>query len=94
MKLRRVVSLKEGFMGDPSSSTWRTAYICALFETDPVQLPLRIAAANAAIQERLKTPIEISRHEHEAIEAAQQRLATMEGRQLDSVFLTRTAVLE
>jgi hypothetical protein len=79
-------------MSDPSSSIWRTAYICALFEIDPVQLPLRIAAANAAVQERLT--IEISRHEHEAIEAAQQRLATMEGRQVDSVFLTRTAVLE
>jgi len=81
-------------MSDPSSAVWRNAYISVIFEKDAVQLPLRIADANAAIQERLKTPIEISRHEHEAIEAAQQRLATMEGRQLDSVFLTRTAVLE
>ena len=81
-------------MSDPSSSPWRTAYIGALFELDAVQLALRIADANAAIQERLKTPIEISRHEHEAIESAQQRLATMEGRQVDSVFLTRTAVME
>jgi len=81
-------------MSDLSSSPWRTAYVGAIFEMDAVQLALRIAEANAAIQERLTTPIEISRHEHEAIEAAQQRLASMEGRQVDSVFLTRTAVLE
>jgi len=81
-------------MSDPSSSPWRTAYICAIFEMDAVQLALRIADANAAIQERLTTPIEISRHEHEAIEAAQQRLASMEGRQVDSVFLTRTVPME
>jgi hypothetical protein len=81
-------------MSDPSSAIWRNAYICALFEIDPVQLPLRIADANAAIKERLNTPIEISRHEHWAIEGAQQRLATMEGRQVDSVFLTRRIVVE
>jgi hypothetical protein len=81
-------------MSDPSSSPWRTAYIGAIFEMDAGQSALRIADANAAIQERLKTPIEISRNEHGAIEAAQQRLATMEGRQVDSVFLTRTVVLE
>jgi len=81
-------------MSDLSSSPWRTAYVGAIFEMDAVQLALRIAEANAAIQERLTTPIEISRHEHEAIEAAQRRLATMEGRQVDSVFLTRTVPME
>src|ERR1700731_5398573 len=58
---------KVGFMGDTSSSPWRTAYFSAIFETDPAKLTLNIADARAAITERLNSPIEISRLEHEAI---------------------------
>jgi hypothetical protein len=57
-------------MSDISSSLWRTAYFSAIFETDPAKLTLNIAGARAAITERLNSPIEISRLEHEAIEAA------------------------
>jgi hypothetical protein len=67
----------KSFQTDDSSSTWRTAYTSALFEVDPVQLAVRIADANAAIKERLDSQPEIPRLEREAIESAQQRLATL-----------------
>ena len=57
-------------MSDISSSVWRTAYFSAIFETDPAKLTLNIAGARAASTGRLNSPIEISRLEHEAIEAA------------------------
>jgi hypothetical protein len=64
-------------MTDIASSLWRTAYNSALFETDGLKLSIRIAEANAAIRERLNSSAEIGRLEHEAIEAARVRLASL-----------------
>jgi hypothetical protein len=69
--------LKEGFMTDISSSAWRTAYFSAIFQTDAATMTLKIADARAAILERLNSPIEIGRLEHEAIEAARIKLSTL-----------------
>ncbi len=73
-------------MGDTSSSLWRTAYVAAIFETDPAKLTLNIADARAAITERLNSPIEISRLEHEAIEAARQGLAALKAKPVDAIL--------
>ena len=72
-------------MSDIYSSLWRTAYFSAIFETDPAKLTLNIADARAAITERLNSPIEISRLEHEAIEAARQKLATLKAKPIEVV---------
>ena len=72
-------------MADLASSVWRTAYFSAIFETDPAKLTLNIADARAAITERLNSPIEITRLEHEAIEAAQQRLDTLKAKPVEVV---------
>jgi hypothetical protein len=69
--------LLKNFKTDNLSSTWRTAYTSALFEVDPVHLAMRIVEAHAAITERLDSHPEIPRLEREAIESAQQRLATL-----------------
>ena len=67
------------------SSIWRTAYVSAIFETDPGKMALPISDARAAITERLNSPIEISRLEHESIEAAGQRLGTLKAEPVDVV---------
>jgi len=74
-------------MADLASSVWRTAYISAIFETDPAKLTLTIADARVAITERLNSPIEISRLEHEAIEAARLKLATLQAEPVEVVKL-------
>jgi hypothetical protein len=79
--------LKEGFMTESPSSLWRTAYVSAIFETDPAKMTLKIANACAAIVERLNSPVEIGKLEHEAIEVARQRLATMKARPVEVVKL-------
>jgi hypothetical protein len=78
-------------MSDIYSSLWRTAYFSAIFETDPAKLTLNIADARAAITERLNSPIEISRLEHEAIEAARQKLATLKAKPVEVVKLALVA---
>ena len=78
-------------MSDISSSLWRTAYFSAIFETDPAKLTLNIADARAAITERLNSPIEISRLEHEAIEAARQKLTTLKAKPVEVVKLALVA---
>ena len=78
-------------MSDISSSLWRTAYFSAIFETDPAKLTLNIADARAAITERLNSPIEISRLEHEAIEAARLKLATLKAKPVEVVKLALVA---
>jgi hypothetical protein len=78
-------------MSDISSSAWRTAYFSAIFETDLAKLSLTIADARAAITERLNSPIEISRLEHEAIEAARQKLATLKAKPVEVVKLALVA---
>jgi hypothetical protein len=72
-------------MADLASSVWRTAYFSAIFETDPAKLTLNIADARAAITERLNSPIEITRLEHEAIDAARERLATLKAKPVEIV---------
>jgi hypothetical protein len=69
------------------SSIWRTAYVSALFETDPAKMTLKIANARAAIAERLNSPVEIGKLEHESIEAARERLATLKAQQVEVVKL-------
>jgi hypothetical protein len=85
-----VVPQKTGSMTDTSSSAWRTAYVAAIFETDCIRMALRIADARAAITERLNGPIEISKLEHESIEAARQGLATMKAKPVEVVKLAPT----
>jgi hypothetical protein len=81
---RTVELLKEGFVID-TSSVWRTAYISSLFEKDGVQLALRIAEADAAIEERLNSSIEIGASEHEAILAARQALTSLKAQHVSSM---------
>ena len=78
-------------MSDISSSAWRTAYFSAIFETDPAKLTLNIADARAAITERLNSPIEISRLEHDAIEDARLKLATLKAKPVEVVKLALVA---
>jgi hypothetical protein len=77
-------------MSDTSSSPWRTAYVAAIFETDPAKMSLKIASARAAIAERLNSAIEIGRLEHEGIEAARERLATLKAMPVEVVKLAPT----
>jgi hypothetical protein len=65
-------------------SPWRTAYACAIFETDLQRIPLRISDALAAINERLGAPMEIGGIEQKSIEAAQRVLATLKVDQGDA----------
>jgi hypothetical protein len=76
---------KEGFVSDLASSIWRTAYVSAIFETDSARMTIKIADARAAITARLDSPIEIGRLEHESIEAARLRLATLKAEWVDVV---------
>jgi hypothetical protein len=69
-------------MADTASSGWRTAYTSALLETDGPKLAIRIAEASAAIKERLNSPTEIERLEHEAIESARVRLGNLKAERL------------
>ena len=78
-------------MSDISSSAWRTAYFSAIFETDPAKLTLNIADARVAITERLNSPIEISRLEHDAIEDARLKLATLKAKPVEVVKLALVA---
>jgi hypothetical protein len=75
-------------MTDISSPAWRTAYFSAIFQTDAATMTLKIADARAAILERLNSPIEISRLEHEAIEAARIKLATLKVASIEVVKLS------
>jgi hypothetical protein len=81
---RTVKLLKEGFVID-TSSVWRTAYISSLFEKDAVQLALRIAEAASAIDDRLRSSIEIGPSEHEALLAARQALTSLKAQHVSSM---------
>jgi hypothetical protein len=74
-------------MTDISSSAWRTAYFSALFQTYAATMTLKIADARAAILARLNSPIEISGLEHEAIDAARLKLATLKVASVEVVEL-------
>jgi hypothetical protein len=64
--------------------------VSAIFETDSAKMTLKIADARAAIAQRLNRPMEITKLEHEAIEAARQRLTTLKVAQVDIVELPVT----
>ena len=64
-------------MSDLTSSAWRTAYVAAIFETDNARMAIQISEARAAINERRHSLAEISPLEHEALEVAVQKLATL-----------------
>jgi hypothetical protein len=69
-------------------SAWRTAYAAALFETDRVQLPSRIAEARSILDARLQAPVEIGNIEHQSIAAAQRNLAELESLQILGTGIT------
>ena len=64
-------------MSDLTSSVWRTAYVAAVLETDAARMAIRISDARAAINERRNSRVEITPLEHEALEAAVGKLATL-----------------
>ena len=70
-------------MSDLASSVWRTAYVAAILEIDAARMTARISNARAAINERLNSQVQISPNEHEALDAAVQKLATLKVQQVD-----------
>jgi hypothetical protein len=58
---------------------WRTAFLCAVFETDPAQISGRISKATRAIEARLGDSAQLDAVERRAIEDAQRGLATLGG---------------
>ena len=70
-------------MSDLASSVWRTAYVAPLLETDVSKIDIRISNARTAINERLNSHVEINPHEHEALEAARQKLSTLKVQHVD-----------
>ena len=68
---------EEESVSDLTSSVWRTAYVASILETDAARTSIRIADARAAINERLRSEVEITPHEREALDAAVQKLATL-----------------
>jgi hypothetical protein len=70
-------------VNDLTSSAWRTTYVAALLESDAATIASRISDARAAINERLNSLAEITPHEHEALDAAVQRLATLKVQHVD-----------
>jgi hypothetical protein len=55
---------------------WRTAFLCAVFETDPAKMPARVSKATKAIDARLAGP-QLDTVEHSAIENARSALVTL-----------------
>jgi hypothetical protein len=68
-----------------ASSVWRTAYVAAILEMDAARLTIRISNARAAIDERLNSHAEITPSEHDALDAAVQKLATLKVQQVDLI---------
>jgi hypothetical protein len=56
---------------------WRTAFLCAVFETDSAKLPVRISKATRAIEVRLADRDQPDDVECRAIEDARMGLATL-----------------
>jgi hypothetical protein len=55
---------------------WRTAFLCAVFETDPAKMSARVSKATKAIDARLAGP-QLDAAECRAIEDARRGLATL-----------------
>jgi hypothetical protein len=81
---------EEEFMSDLASSVWRTAYVAAILETDFARMTMRISTARAAISERLSSHAEITPNEHEALDAAMQKLATLKVQQVGLIKPTKS----
>jgi hypothetical protein len=76
---------KQESVNDLTSSRWRTAYVAAILETDAARMASRISDARAAINERLNSHVELTPHEHEALDAAVQKLATLKVQHIDLI---------
>jgi hypothetical protein len=61
---------------------WQTAYVCAILETNKLQLIIRIAAARQAIEVRLLSPTEIDGPEQLAIKEALKVLLALKREKL------------
>jgi hypothetical protein len=72
-------------VSDVASSVWRSAYVAAVLESDAARMSYRITNARTAIQERLNSHVEITSSEHEALEAAVQKLATLKVQHVDLI---------
>jgi hypothetical protein len=72
-------------VSDLASSVWRTAYVAAILEIDAARMTIRISKARAAINERLNSHAEITPNEHEALDAAVQKLATLKVQHVDLI---------
>jgi hypothetical protein len=72
-------------VNDLTSSVWRTAYVAAILETDAGRMAVRISYARAAINERLHSHVEITPLEHETLQAAVQKLATLKVQHVDLI---------
>jgi hypothetical protein len=72
-------------MNDLTSSRWRTAYVAAILETDAARMAARISDPRAAINERLNSHVELTPHEHEALDTAVQKLATLKVQHIDLI---------
>jgi hypothetical protein len=77
-------------MSNLESSVWRTAYVAAILETKDALMSDRISDARAAINERLSSQFEITPHEHEALDAAVQKLATLKVQHVELIEPTAT----
>ena len=64
-------------MNNPENYPWRTAYVCAILETNKLNLIIRIADARQAIEIRLLSPIETDGPEHLAIKEALKGLLAL-----------------
>jgi hypothetical protein len=76
---------EEEFVSDLISSVWRTAYVAAILETDAARMIIRISKARTEIDERLNSRAEITLREHEALDAAVEKLATLKVQHVDLI---------
>ena len=72
-------------MSDVASSVWRSAYVAAVLESDAARMSYRVTNARTAIHERMNSQVEITSSEHEALEAAVQKLATLKVQHVDLI---------
>jgi hypothetical protein len=59
--------------------------VAAILETDAAKMAVRISDARAAINARLNSHVEITTHEHEALDAAVQKLATLKVQHIELI---------
>jgi hypothetical protein len=59
--------------------------VAAVLESDAARMSYRITNARTAIQERLNSRVEITSSEHEALEAAAQKPATLKVQHVDLI---------